>query len=561
MVKKAIKYLSALKSIGIGLCLLLTSCAQVVRPTGGKSDTEAPIVLKYLPENKSLQFRSKTFSILFNEFFVVKDVSKQWIISPPLKNTPEYKIKGKLLTITIEDTLKENTTYNFNFGKSITDVNEGNEIVGLTYIFSTGAFIDSLQLSGGLSQAYNNAREKEALVMLYEESRCKEDSFPYKMLPDYFAIADAVGNYTMKYVKPGKYRAIALKDANSNYLFDSFEEAIGYSDTLINLTTNTNLDFKMFKEVEEKTYLKGKSSNEYGSFSLFFNKAIPSLELSALHVSKQKDWAYIEMSKAKDTVNIYLKDFSIDTLKLVLKNNSVAFDTVEMAVLPKEKFTSKTKRTFAPKTNLKIQPANGSEKDLNTPVIISFNHPIETINLDSILFLEGKTKLPFKLLKIDSVGKKFELLCKLSSDSSYKLTFLPNAVKDCFGYTNDTTRSFFKVPSLESVGNLYLTISADSTKKPVDFNTEQLLLQLLNEKGDIINSQLLSNYGTVSYLNFKPGTYKVQMVVDRNKNNKWDTGNYLRKQQAERIVLMNASLNLRANWDLEEEWKFALPTN
>jgi len=102
---------------------LAVSCAQVVRPTGGKTDNAAPKVISFLPENKSLQFKGKSLSIMFDEFFTLNDVSKQWIISPPLKKMPEYKIKGKLLTITFDDTLKENTTYNFNFGKSIADVN------------------------------------------------------------------------------------------------------------------------------------------------------------------------------------------------------------------------------------------------------------------------------------------------------------------------------------------------------------------------------------------------------------------------------------------------------
>jgi hypothetical protein len=51
------------------------------------------------------------------------------------------------------------------------------------------------------------------------------------------------------------------------------------------------------------------------------------------------------------------------------------------------------------------------------------------------------------------------------------------------------------------------------------------------------------------------------MIIDANKNNQWDTGNFLKKNQAEKIIPMNASLNLRGNWDLEEEWKIVLAPN
>jgi hypothetical protein len=546
------------KPLLVGLLLLLVACAQVVRPTGGKTDTEAPLVLNYLPENKSLQFNQKTFSIQLNEYFVVKDVSKQWVISPPLKRAPEYKIKGKTLTISFDDTLKENTTYNFNFGKSIADVNEGNTLQGLGYIFSTGTFIDSLQLTGMLTQVFTNTIEKEALVMLYEESRCKEDSFPYKLLPDYFTLSDASGNYNLKYIKPGKYKAIALKDANSNYLFDSFEESIGYCDSVINLSANAQLNFMMFKEIEEKTYLKNKSNSGYGFYQLNFNKAVPNLEIIPLNSFKKKDWAFLEINKAQDSVNIYLKDFSIDTLKLALKSNKTILDTVEFAVLPKEKYLTKNKSVIVQKTIIKIDPASGTEKDLNRPVLLKINYPILDVNSDSIMFFEGNHSLPFKVVKKDSLGKLFELEAKLLNDSSYKLTILPGAFKNCFNYTNDTAKSSFKVPSLESVGNLYLTISADSTRSLIDFKKEHLLLQLLNEKGEVLKTQLLSNYGLVSYLNCKPGAYKMQMIIDTNNNNQWDTGNFLKKNQAEKIIPMKTSMNLRANWDLEEEWKFVL---
>jgi hypothetical protein len=169
-----------------------------------------------------------------------------------------------------------------------------------------------------------------------------------------------------------------------------------------------------------------------------------------------------------------------------------------------------------------------------------------------------KISEPFKLLKKDSLGKKYELDAKLFNDSSYSLTILPGAFKDCFGNSNDTTRSNFKVPSVESVGNLFLTISADSTAKLIDFKKESFLLQLTNEKGEILEKQRINDYGTISYLNLKPGNYKAQIVIDSNKNDQWDTGHFLKKQQPERIIFMNTTLSLRANWDLEEDWKFGV---
>ena len=55
---------------------------------------------------------------------------------------------SKVLKIKILDTLKDNTTYSFNFGNSILDNNEGNLFPNYKYVFSTGSYIDSLTLKG-----------------------------------------------------------------------------------------------------------------------------------------------------------------------------------------------------------------------------------------------------------------------------------------------------------------------------------------------------------------------------------------------------------------------------
>ena len=58
------------------------------------------------------------------------------------------------------------------------------------------------------------------------------------------------------------------------------------------------------------------------------------------------------------------------------------------------------------------------------------------------------------------------------------------------------------------------------------------------------------NRYTFDYLN--PGVYGVRLVKDKNLNNKWDTGNYLKKIQPEEVIYMEGEISLRANWDQNE---------
>ena len=83
-----------------------------------------------------------------------------------------------------------------------------------------------------------------------------------------------------------------------------------------------------------------------------------------------------------------------------------------------------------------------------------------------------------------------------------------------------------------------------------------VIVQLTNIKGEILAekySEDRSNF-TFNYLN--PGDILVRVIFDSNANQKWDTGNFLKKIQPERIQYLRDTLEVRANWD--QPYKFSL---
>jgi uncharacterized protein (DUF2141 family) len=52
--------------------------------------------------------------------------------------------------------------------------------------------------------------------------------------------------------------------------------------------------------------------------------------------------------------------------------------------------------------------------------------------------------------------------------------------------------------------------------------------------------------------NLSPSKYYIRVIYDTNKNGKWDTGNYLKKIQPERISYSKEMIDVRANWDIVE---------
>ena len=67
----------------------------------------------------------------------------------------------------LKDTLESNTTYSMNFGNAIRDVNEGNIMKDFTYVFSTGPYIDSLELTGNVVLAEDGKIDTTMIVMLH----------------------------------------------------------------------------------------------------------------------------------------------------------------------------------------------------------------------------------------------------------------------------------------------------------------------------------------------------------------------------------------------------------
>ncbi|MEL6918726.1 MAG: Ig-like domain-containing protein, partial [Bacteroidota bacterium] len=170
------------------IVLASLQCARRGNPTGGPKDVTPPQLVKADPVNKTINFSGKTIKLYFDEYVKLEDIQNQLIVSPPLKYLPQITPQGsasKSIEITLKDTLMENTTYTLNFGQSIVDNNEGNPNSFLTYVFSTGDYIDSLSVSGVVKDAFNRNADTFISVMLYEMDSTYTDSTIYNYPPNY----------------------------------------------------------------------------------------------------------------------------------------------------------------------------------------------------------------------------------------------------------------------------------------------------------------------------------------------------------------------------------------
>ena len=189
--------------------ILMVGCARRSAPTGGLKDSIPPVLVASNPKMNNVNFSADEIRLTFNEWLELKGLDQQLIISPPIEKN-KYEIKPlsgvtKKLFISFIDSLQENTTYTINFGNSIVDNNEGNEMNFFNYTFSTGPTLDSLFIKGNVEDAFNLETDEYLSLQLYRIDTTYNDSIIYNNQPTYLANSLDTTAYRFKNLREGKY--------------------------------------------------------------------------------------------------------------------------------------------------------------------------------------------------------------------------------------------------------------------------------------------------------------------------------------------------------------------
>ena len=503
-----------------------------------------------MPSNKSVNFTSKKIEFGFDEYIQLKDAQKQILISPPMANFPELKVKGKKLILEIQDTLKSKATYSISFGNAITDITEGNSMQDFKYVFSTDSFIDTFMLKGSIINSYTLLAEENMMVAVYN---LNTDSCAQKNQPSYFAKADKQGNFLIENIKQGEYYLAAFTDLNSNYLYDADEERIAFLKDLIVVDDKTKIqNLLSFKALPHKLFVK-KSTESLTDLQVVFNKP-PSGIIKVSTIQKLPEtWCEIEKSKLSDTLKIWFNEETVknDSVDLFIKENEIVIDTIQLNFKRLKNSSKASNRNVKP--DLKVSVANllsGKFIAPNEDILIKLSMPLSVVDTTKLYLILGLDTLRIKTSKIDS--RTIHLSAKFLSDSSYKLVIMPRAFKAINGLFNDTSKFVFTLQSIEDVGTFKFTVIASDT-------ISQYVYQLSNESNIIIDEQIISPQKTLFYKQLQPGKYSVKLFADINKNGVWDTGNYNKNVQPEKVYLYPNNLVVRPNWDLEQIWNLLPP--
>jgi hypothetical protein len=212
----------------------------------------------------------------------------------------------------------------------------------------------------------------------------------------------------------------------------------------------------------------------------------------------------------------------------------------------KEKLKA-TKPTAAAEKKLKYTTKVPPEKqDILSDLIIEFNKPLKNFDPQKILITDTLyNSYKDVTASIDSTSKIVSVKNKWLSDSSYRLIILKDVGSDSTGLTlakSDTVR--FRTKNEADYGSIKINFTnLDRTKNPV--------LQFV--KTDLVVKSYRLTATTWSAPLFEPGDYELRILFDENKNGVWDTGNYDKKIQPEKVYTIPQKLNIKANWENERD--------
>ena len=548
---------------------LLTRCANVVAPTGGAKDITPPKVVEAKPANQSTGFDGQKIEITFDEFITLNNASQQVLVSPPLNTKPDIKQSGKTVTIKFKEDLKPNTTYTIDFGEAVKDFHEGNLFKDYRYTFSTGEILDTLNLSGKVLNADNKKPSEGLFVGLYSASRhCEKPegftdrkggnrsdvatrrltdrreviqpdslySLPLKSAPDFIAKTDKEGQFHFHGLPSDRFLVFALEDMNSNLYYDLPNEKVAFLDTLVAPSDSISFTLYAFTEVDTTQMLLESKLVEEGLLRFAFRWPADDINVTTSD-SLPDGFKLTEIwSKQHDTLCWYFNPGVMDTLNVTIQspadtliNKTLRFNLHYKGAKPRNERDARA-----------LKVSNNLKNNLLLPgedLVLHFPEPIVEIH-DTLRYVQ-----------LDAFGMEYRIDTTIYDTTNYTINIADSVFYSLRGHTNKAFSLKFKRAADADFGAIIIKVC------PPD--AHQVVVQLLNNKGAVLEQQVVDSTTTVSFRSLLPGKYKVQAIIDTDRDGKWSTGNFHRRFQPETVIPYKDEFDVKAGWDfsLDENWQ------
>lgn len=517
------------------IALALLACATVVKPTGGSTDKAPPELLQAYPADSTINFTGNKIILEFDEFVKLNNPRSQVLMNPFIGEDVDITAKGKKIIIKLPDSLADAGTYHIFFGNSVQDITESNISTNMHYVFSTGPYLDSCTISGFAINAFENTSNDEAWVLLHNSKNDIKDTTPV-----YLAHSNEKGAFVFSNLKPGTYHALALVDANSDYIFNLATELIGfYPEPIVLDAENTRLDSLKIRLFENADTTQKKIKNEvirFRTVRIGFKESLKNPQVSILMGGDvQYEW-----DNDQDTIIFWLPNRTQDSLGCIISDGSFA-DTIYQDLNVKLRNNKViTDTTFKVLSNLH----KGKLIHTDT-LVLEFTSPITSIDTSKMMLISGEDTVSFNIEKHDSLGREWAVLYEITPDAKGTMILDKGAFTNIFGHSNDSTALRWQCTKDEDFGSLILTLGPPPSYP--------FILEISGSEG--YQRQYLEAWtDTITFIELFPGAYKVKLTIDKNKDGEFTTGDFDSDRQPEPVYTLPRPVSIRANWESRNYW-------
>jgi uncharacterized protein (DUF2141 family) len=522
-------------------CLLLligfSQCANQTSPGGGPQDKKPPELQNSNPKNNQKNFKGKAIELSFDEYVELKNANEEILISPSIGKDLKIVAKKKKVTISPKENWKENTTYSINFREAVQDITEKTPANNLRIAFSTGETIDSLQINGSIFEVFKNEIPEKITVALYAS-----DSFNiFKHQPTYFTKADKTGKFSIQNLKQGEYYIYAFEDRNKNLVVESKSEKFGFLAKQIMLPNKDSIKIPLIR-VDTRPIKVTSFRPSQKITTLRLNKSLTSIKVTPYDKSnyliyygaKQDEVIFLnrneELSRDSTLLNLELTD------SLNVRKDTSVYLKFTNTKMPAEKFKSSSSKIIYDIPTKKITST------------IQFNKPLSKINFDSLyLQIDSTTFENIKAedLSYDSLTNRLIISKQFDSkEEKPTLIFGKGAFISVDKDSSQSRTEGVKLFKAEELGSLSIKVTSKETS---------FVIELINGSKEIVTT--LYNVKDHTFKNLQPDQYSIRITIDKNRNKKWDCGNFFLKEEPEPIIQYKTfdgktTTPIRANWEV-----------
>lgn len=322
----------------------------------------------------------------------------------------------------------------------------------------------------------------------------------------------------------------------------------------------------MFKEITFDNFLDNYTRDQRNQVKLYFSNSVTgSFGVNLLSPQPSSpDWSYLEYSHHRDSVSLWITDTLVsrtDTVRLQVKyetldtlsQRTMVSDTLELIYSEPAKRERKRKEKDETPVikNFMFELNVRDGFDSYSPLVIQSPVPIDVFDYSKVHIFQAidstEQELQIKTEQDSILKRKFLIRYPWEFEGSYRLQIDSAAARAFTGEVSAPVEQGFRIQKEDFYGIIVL----DLKQVP-----GECIVQLLknSENEEVLKEAFVNKDGKVEFSFVKPEKYKIKLILDRNRNGRWDTGELDERKQPERVVYFPKILKIKSNFKMIEPW-------